>query len=175
VTEPRVRRTGLVLLVPEADPVVGRWRDRYDPHAPGGVPAHVTVLYPWLPTAEVTPAEEAALAALIATHPPFTLTFAAFGRFPAALWLAPDPSEPVRRLTRAVVARWPRCTPYQGRFDGDHPHLTIADGRDPTRLTDVTADITPHLPLHTTITAVTLGEETPDGRWDIRRGFPLSG
>jgi 2'-5' RNA ligase len=175
VTEPRVRRTGLVLLVPAADPVVGRWRDRYDPHAALGVPAHVTVLYPWLPAAEVSPAEEAALAALAADHPPFTLTFATFGHFPAALWLAPDPPEPVRRLTRAVVARWPQCPPYQGRFDGDHPHLTIADGHDPARLPDVTADIAPHLPLHTTVTALTLVEETPESRWRLRASFPLSG
>jgi 2'-5' RNA ligase len=174
VTDPsRSRRTALVLLVPPADPVVGRWRDRYDPHAALGVPAHVTVLVPWIPADSLTADDEAAVAELAAAQPAFTLTFAVFGEFPGTLFLEPTPAEPVIRLTEAVTARWPQHPPYEGRFDGVHPHLTITDHTGPDAFPPVIADITPHLPFHHDVTDLALVEETPDGRWQIRRVFPF--
>ena len=38
-----------VILVPEAEAIVGRWRQRYDPSAAVGMPAHITLNYPFLP------------------------------------------------------------------------------------------------------------------------------
>jgi len=173
VRDARVRRTAVVLLVPAADPVVGTWRHRHDPHAVAGVPAHVTVLYPWIPADAVTADDERALGALAAGHDRFTLEFAGFGGSGRTLWLDPTPAAPVRALTRAVVARWPAHPPYGGRFDGDHPHLTIADGTDPDLFPRITAEVAPRLPLRVDVAAVTLAEQRTDGRWRLRRSFPL--
>ena len=41
--------TALVVLVPEAEAIVGRLRQRYDPSAAVGMPAHITINYPFLP------------------------------------------------------------------------------------------------------------------------------
>src|SRR4051812_37947925 len=41
--------SGLIVEVPESESVVGHHRDALDINARGGVPAHVTVLYPFLP------------------------------------------------------------------------------------------------------------------------------
>ena len=41
--------SALVVLVPEAEAVVGRLRHRYDPSAAVGIPAHITLNYPFLP------------------------------------------------------------------------------------------------------------------------------
>ena len=57
-------QTGLVLLVPALDPLIGRWRERYDPVTAYGMPAHVTVVYPWKPAATITESDRAALAEL---------------------------------------------------------------------------------------------------------------
>lgn len=46
--------TALIVPVPEAEPLVGRHRRILDHSAPWGVPAHVTVLYPFLPPDRVT-------------------------------------------------------------------------------------------------------------------------
>lgn len=43
----QVGQTGLIVRIPEAEPAVRRWRDRFDPSAEAGVPAHVTVLFPF--------------------------------------------------------------------------------------------------------------------------------
>ena len=45
--------SALVVLVPEAEALVKPFRDRYDPSAAVGVPAHITLLYPFKPPDEV--------------------------------------------------------------------------------------------------------------------------
>jgi len=45
--------SALVVLVPEADHLVKPSRDRYDPSAATGMPAHITMLYPFKPLDEV--------------------------------------------------------------------------------------------------------------------------
>jgi len=41
--------SALVILVPEAEAIVGRLRQRYDPSAAVGMLAHITLNYPFLP------------------------------------------------------------------------------------------------------------------------------
>ena len=45
--------SGLVVLVPQAEALVKPFRDRYDPSAATGVPAHITLLYPFKPPDEI--------------------------------------------------------------------------------------------------------------------------
>ena len=40
--------SALVILVPEAEPLVRPFRHRFDPSAALGVPAHITLLYPFI-------------------------------------------------------------------------------------------------------------------------------
>ena len=42
--------SAVLLAVPEAEPLVHEWRAVGDPSAAHGVPAHVTLLYPFLPS-----------------------------------------------------------------------------------------------------------------------------
>src|SRR3954452_8784027 len=46
--------TALVVVADAAEPLVALGRQRYEDLGPLGVPAHVTLLYPFLPLAEVT-------------------------------------------------------------------------------------------------------------------------
>ena len=45
--------SALVALVPEAECLVKTFRDRYDPSAALGVPAHITLLYPFKPADQI--------------------------------------------------------------------------------------------------------------------------
>lgn len=58
--------SALLVLVPEADPVVGEHRALLDLSARDGVPAHLTVLYPFLPPQRIGPEELTALTRLFA-------------------------------------------------------------------------------------------------------------
>lgn len=165
--------TALVAVVPEAEPVVGAARERYDPAAAEGVPAHLTVLYPFLPAARVDARTLAALGRLFAAHEPFEVRFPRFGRFPDLLWLAPEPAGPVRALTASVVARWPEAPPYGGAFGDPAPHLTVAQGQSPEVYAAVEAECADALAgLRTRIAEVRL--VVFDGaRWTEHAAFPL--
>lgn len=164
--------TALVVAVPEAEPVVGRWRARHDEAAGHGVPAHVTVLYPFLREEEV---DAEALAGIVGAEPRFEVRFASCARFPGGvLYLEPVPADPFRRLTEAVAGRWPQAPPYGGQFAEVVPHLTVAHTADPATLDVVEADVASRLPVEAWVTAVEL--LVFDGaRWIRRRTFQLAG
>src|SRR5688572_163051 len=45
--------TALICRVPEAERYIAHYRERYDPPARRNVPAHVTVLYPFMPPGDI--------------------------------------------------------------------------------------------------------------------------
>ena len=52
--EERKIEAALVVIVPESEPLVERFRAKYDPAAGWGVPAHITINYPFIPGVEPT-------------------------------------------------------------------------------------------------------------------------
>ena len=68
-----------------------------------GVPAHVTVLYPFVPPGQITPAVIQMAAAAVRFVPGFGCRFAGTNWFGEdILWLAPEPAGPFRALTTAA-------------------------------------------------------------------------
>ncbi len=120
--------SGLVLLVPELAPVIDDLRARHDPAARQGMPAHVTVLYPFMPPVRLSRTRRRRLADVVRSFPAMQLTFVRVGRFAEVLWLAPEPPEPIVALVRAVAAAFPDYPPYGGQFDTIVPHVTVAHG-----------------------------------------------
>lgn len=110
--------------------MVGSYRARLDPSATDGMPAHVTVLWPWLPAGALDEATRRDLADVVRKVPATEVGFRALARFPSTLFLAPEPPDVFVALTDAVATRWPECPPYEGEFDEVVPHLTVADGVD---------------------------------------------
>ena len=166
--------TALVLLAPELEPLVSRWRADLDPSARRGVPAHLSVLYPWVPADALDDELLADLTDLAAAHAPVALRFDGFDRFAHTLWLDPVPAEPLQALTLAVAARWPDYPPYEGKFDLVVPHPTVADSVDPDDLAHVVSDVAPQLPVETTLTHLTLLLHE-GARWSVHSPYPLGG
>src|SRR5947209_6417508 len=65
-----------------------------------GMPAHVTLVYPFMPTAKIGADTEAALAELCHQVAPFEFTLARVDQFPGVQYLAPEPVEPFVELGR---------------------------------------------------------------------------
>jgi 2'-5' RNA ligase len=164
--------TALVIKVPDVEPFVDRWRQRFDPAARAGVPAHITVLYPFLHQSRVDSDLLHTLGQLLSEHPAPEVHFQSCGRFPGVLYLAPTPPEPLRALTEAVVEQWPEAPPYGGQFPEIVPHLTIADGQPPPVLDEIEADLAHHLPITTQTTSIDL-VVTDGTRWHGHTSFPL--
>ena len=131
---PAADRTALVLLVPESEPLVSWFRSRHDPSAAQGMPAHITIFYPFVPAAAVTTEVTVRLDDLLGPVPPFDFRLAATGRFPGVLYMPPEPAHPVLDLTRVVHGAFPECTPYGGAFEEPVPHLTVAQAESADQL-----------------------------------------
>ncbi len=168
-------RTGLIVRIPDAEPAVRAWRERFDPSARAGVPAHVTVLFPFLDESRTIAADagvHAALTDLLGRQHAFDLRFERCGRFPGVLYLAPEPDPPLRRLTEVITDRWPEAPPYRGQFTEIVPHLTVADGQDADVLDEIEADLLGELPLTSRVSSVDL--MVYDGAtWQMRASFAL--
>ncbi|MEV6158306.1 2'-5' RNA ligase family protein [Nonomuraea sp. NPDC052129] len=164
----------MLAAVREAEPLVGSWRRRLDSSASAGIPAHVTVLFPFLDIDRVGSAVIDDLTALIGEHSPFAVRFETCRRFPDVLYLAPTPEQPFRALTEAVAARWPEAPPYGGQFADVIPHLTVAHGQQAQVFHEVEAAITPRLPVTAHVSSVSLFVSDGD-RWHQHTEFPLLG
>lgn len=166
-------RTGLIIEVPTADEVVGEWRARLDPRAALGVPAHVTLLYPFAPADRVD-AELDAVREVLAAAEPFDFRLDATGWFePGVLWLAPRPAEHFRDLTARLADRFPAYPPYEGAFDDPVPHLTVGDSSATDQLRTADRDISTKLPIASVARSVRLMVEQSDGSWYRGAELPL--
>lgn len=168
--------SALMVAVPEAEPVVARHRDRLDESASWGVPAHVTVLFPFLPPDRIDERVLDTLRLVAASVPAFFLKLDGLGWFgDRVLWLTPNPPDPFRQLTAAVTARFPGVQPYGGEFDEVVPHLTVGDGHPPAELTAAGEQVLPHLPIHARADTLRLitGRLEPGGGWPTLAEFAL--
>src|SRR5574337_711583 len=168
--------SALVVLAPEAEPWVKPFRDRHDPSAAQGMPAHITILYPFKPPSAIDQAVVAGLRDLFAGLPSFHYTLAELRRFPEVVYLAPSPDHPFRVLTQVVFAHSPDTPPYSGAFVELVPHLTLAQLPDRERLDQIAADFIRicerRLPTRAIVTEVALMDNTHGG-WQVRHTFRL--
>src|SRR4051794_30448246 len=109
-------RGGIVVPVPEAEPIVQTWRTRYDPVAPLGVPAHITLLYPFLAADDVDADGLTFLTELFGRTESVPVSLTHVGRFPDVVYLAPEPPAWFVALTEALSDRF-GLLPYGGIHD----------------------------------------------------------
>lgn len=168
--------SALILVVPEAEELVASYRLKHDPGARLGIPAHVTVLYPFLAPEQIGEAELKRLAELFAAQSPIQIRFEGTERFPDVLYLQPLPLEPIVALTLLVAAAYPDYPPYGGVYPNINPHLTIAYVDDDALLKrldqQVMRDGRGRLPITSDVREVSLYEEQAEG-WSLRATFPL--
>jgi hypothetical protein len=151
--------------VPEAEPLVADLRQRYDPSAKEGMPAHITVLYPFAPVEALLQLEP-----VLRATSSMTISFASCRRFSKSIGLAPDPPEPLIHLTQEVMRAFPGYKPYGGAFSEVIPHLTVAEGDD-AALDEVEAQLRSRLnpPLRVHLKTCSLCARTESGWREISR------
>jgi 2'-5' RNA ligase len=167
-----VSDSALVVLVPEADPLLAAVRRRHELAGTNGVPAHVTVLFPFGP-----PDDEATFARVdrvARVRAPFEVRFVALERFPGSVvWLRPEPSEPFGDLIHAAVAEFPDWPPYEGAVAEPVPHLTLAETVDDPTARAIEADVESQLPIRSHVRELVLLRDDGAGRWSVMRTWPL--
>ncbi len=164
--------SAVVVPVPETEPIVARWRKRFDHSAAEGMPAHITVLFPFLPPSRLTDDVLAKLREICAMVPLLDVEFATTSRFPDHMYLEPRPAGEFIALTEAIAASWPETPPYGGAFPDIVPHLTVAGGIHEEQLREIEADILSRLPIKTHLNHACLYIYDA-GRWQVAASLPF--
>jgi 2'-5' RNA ligase len=170
----RIRAGG---VVPEAEAVVRPFRDQYDPSAAAGVPAHITLLYPFKAPDEVGDIVLDKLRDCFACLEPIQFSLGKIQRFPVGvLHLAPEPDDPFRQLTLSIWNLFPETPPYGGKWPDIIPHLSLAQLANEQQLTAIAGDFAKasqgKLPIHAIASEVALMENR-SGRRRVRAMFGL--
>jgi len=169
-------QSALIVRVPEAESYVSHYREQYDSSAKLGVPAHITVLYPFIPPELITSSIIEEVQAAVSCVTAFAFQLAKVGRFPGVVYLAPEPSDPFVSLTRAVAHAFPDYPPYRGQYAGTVPHLTAAQTAEPEQ-SAVAAEL--HKLLENSGSIVSSCDElvlieNSTGRWEQMHVFSLA-
>jgi hypothetical protein len=167
--------SAVIVPVPEAEPAVGEFRASLDRTTGWGIPAHVTVIYPFLPPARIGPHEMARLRDAVRSVPRFDVSFTDVRWFgDTAVWLAPDPADGFRALIDTVWAAFPECPPYRGAFGTSVPHLTVGADADPGAMSAAGRAVAGLLPITASVDAALLfqGWDAP-GAWRGVAELPL--
>ena len=116
-------RSGVIVRI-RLPPELEELRQHHDPMAPFGVPAHVTLLYPFLPSADLTPAVRRRIARLTRDVRPFDVALRADGAVPGCGLAGARTCRAVRRPDRAPRRRIPGSPALRGcaRRDRPAPH-----------------------------------------------------
>jgi 2'-5' RNA ligase len=167
------RESALLVPVPEAEPYVQTHRFRHDSVALRGVPAHITVLYPFMTPDEISDSATAAVRRVLDHFPEFPFRLTRLERFAeGATYLAPEPPTPFVDLTMAIAEHFPAYPPYGGVYADVIPHLTVA--QTPDAPADELAEIERHLPIRCVAREAWLMVERDDGHWTTRSRFALT-
>lgn len=170
-----MQRSGLIVEVPEAELAVSPWRSRLDPMAELGVPAHITVLFPFAPPLSIDNLTIRTLRELFTNIAAFDFSLVATHWFDdTVLWLAPDQDAQFRALTHTVSDTFPAYPPYGGQFPVVVPHLTIADRGPADDMRAAEQQVQLALPIKSTARSVSLMIELSTSRWERNTAFPLA-
>ena len=133
----------LLLITPQAEPLVGRWRAEHDYAARFGIPAHVTVRTPFLPPEQW---RDPGLS-LLESFLPIEVPLARLENRPGGLVVVVEPDDGLREMTDAIGAHWPALPPHKGNRPDLAYHVTVARTADDRIRSQAWEAIAPHLPL----------------------------
>lgn len=164
----------LLVPIPEADHAIAPFRPAWEPPPARGVPAHVSILFPFLRRRALNAHALSRIAEAAAAVEPFTVRFRRTGRFDRTVFLVPEPARPFAELTRLIVERFPDCPPYRGAHGSVlNPHLTVLTCADGPGLDEAELEIRRSLPLRAAVRELWLMVEDQHGGWRLQHAFPL--
>ncbi len=118
--------SGIIIPVPAFDAFLEEWRAKIGGVPPAGVPAHVTLLYPFINPIACAPVIDE-VRSFFASVEPFEFELSEIGWFgERVVFVRPKPAETFVELTKMLADRWTQCVPYGGKHAEPVPHLTLA-------------------------------------------------
>jgi 2'-5' RNA ligase len=161
--------TTIVAPTPFVGQAVESLRFAYDWSAGRGVPAHVTLLGPFLGPDEVTTEVQSRLRRVFAPVEPLHLSLSELRMLGNAACLVPEITNELAALTSIVHDAWPNLSLASRRY-----HVTVARSCTSATFRRIENAVRPMLPLCGDLTKVLLLERCPDGQVTTLATFPLA-
>jgi hypothetical protein len=175
----RALETAITLVLTHVDDRLAEAHDElYPERVSEGIPLTLTLLYPWLPAAEVTPSAIDDLRDFFASRPPLDFALTRVAEFAGAVvYAVPEPDDELRTAMRALWAKYPECPPYGKPGNDPPPHATLGRlvGPSPTTLEEARSRVEPLLPVQCHVTRASLMVEYEPDRVRYAEHFPFNG
>jgi 2'-5' RNA ligase len=165
--------TTVIGPVPAANGAVQEIRLDHDWPARDGVPAHVTLLGPFLPPAQITDDVLERLSGVVAAASPASFSLTELRRVEDIAYLAVEPDDHVRAITAALEAAFPAASRYGEEFGGPLYHLTVARDCDDDLFAEVRERLGAALPIPARIQEAVLVEHGEHAGTRTLARFPL--
>jgi len=167
--------TGLVVLVPEANPVVGKWRKQLDQVAAEGLGAHITLLFPFAATDEIDADMLHRMENVASATAPLRFELTRVGWFGEhAVWLRADPSRGLIDLIEKLQASFPDYPRYEGAHDEIIPHVSIGMNNDVDAMRVAAEAVAKQLPVQCEAAELSLVvRDSTTKLWKVGRSFPF--
>ena len=150
-----------------------RLRRRSVADATRGVPAHVTLLYPFVQPSELGTAVRSRVAAIARAETAFDYRLRGPGRWPDTAYAAVEPASPFLRLHRAFARAFPDY-PIYGRPGFELvPHVTVAEGAAATDPATLRHPAWGELPVAARAAALEVIASDARDRWHLVWRIPL--
>lgn len=168
----------ILIPVPSADPIISKWREKYDKVVLRGIPSHITLLFPFKNPRQISQEIIQKLKGIFSSVKQFPFILDKINTFPKVIFLDPNPREEFIKLTEAIVHVFPENPPYEGKYKSINPHTTIAAELTDIKQTDslkkqIEADILKNLPIQCVAKEAWLMIEDENGEWHIQSKFPF--
>jgi 2'-5' RNA ligase len=150
-----------------------RLRLRFVRDADLGVPAHVTLLYPFVEAAALSTEIRAIIESIASRHPSFTFELSGPFQWPDTVYAAVGPEERLLAIHRELAAAFPGYPIYGRPGFQLIPHVTIADSRyvdDPAVVADSAWS---DLPVARSVNGLEVIAEGTDQQWRTVWTVPL--
>ena len=141
--------------------------------AADGLPAHLTMLHPFIEWDALGPEIGRAIASIAEVHAPFAYRMTGPHRWPDAIYVAVDPGDPFVRLQADLAAAFPAFPIYGEPASFVFvPHITVAEGPavdDPRTIDDPAWADLPSASLASRLEVIA----TDGGPWELILSLPL--
>jgi 2'-5' RNA ligase len=168
-------KSAIVIPFLEVDDVVDTWRRVLDPAQVRGIPAHVTLLFPFVHPTDLSTDVLNDLGAHFSKASSFNVAFDSTAWFEdRVVYLEPKPEQQFRTMTKQLLRSFPSYLPYGGKFADLIPHLTLGDGAPLESLLKAEAAVRDRFPIETQAKEAWLmtGGMGPNS-WSLRQSFPF--
>lgn len=161
-----------VILAVDLPPALEAFRRTHAHDAPLGVPAHLTLLFPWLAAEDLDEGHRGRIARSAAELLPFDYRLATVERWPDTLYAAPLPTAHLTDLANRLAGDWPEW-PLYGDGAPFEAHVTLGAPCDAAEEEEMFAVAATCLPAPQRASELRVIVEADDGSWHTRWRVPL--